>query len=132
MVGIPSSTSVDRTKRRALLFLAFWPVAFVVVVAIVHTRHPADSWFDSAMGTFCIADTEYASGYSEEEFASLRPGTTMEEVERRLGKPLEQNASASGTGWRYSRSPNDRSYRVRVVRFTGDRVQRLIHELYVD
>src|SRR5688572_12197850 len=50
-------------------------------------------------------DTEFAPGYSDKAFDSLRLGASRDEVERLLGPPLERwNGSISGCEyWGYSR-----------------------------
>lgn len=56
------------------------------------------------------ADTEYASGFSEQRFAAIAPGMTTTEVAGRVGAPLAQ-------WWDYSTDPNGPC---RVLRFEGD------------
>lgn len=56
------------------------------------------------------ADTEYASGFSEQRFAAIAPGMTTTEVAGRVGAPLAQR-------WDYSTDPNGPC---RVLRFEGD------------
>ena len=59
-------------------------------------------------------DTEYAPGYSEAAFESVRIGETREAVVARLGEPLwtfgEEREVLS-----YTRSPSDSHYLVRMV-----------------
>lgn len=79
--------------------------------------------------------TEYSSGYSEREFLRLRVGMTEEEVRKKLGAPLEEfdiPAEPGVRGWKYSRTPNDSSYNVRVVHFREGIVIAILHRYYVD
>jgi hypothetical protein len=78
-------------------------------------------------------DTEYALGYSTAAFRRLRIGMSKDEVFALLGEPLDRYpVEGAREGWRWTRSPGDRSYRVRVALFTGGRVSEVLHEFYLD
>ena len=78
-------------------------------------------------------DTEYAPGYSSQSFEKIRMGMSSGEVLTLLGPPLDRYLVAeSREGWRWTRSPGDRSYRIRVVIFEGGRVTEIRHKFYVD
>ncbi len=67
-------------------------------------------------------DTEYAPTYSAFGFWQVRPGMTRDQVLASAGEPLERyriTGHPDEEGWRWTRSPGSRSYRVRVVRFTN-------------
>ena len=110
-----SATNEIRRARQVVVGLACIGAA---AWALSYVRYPLDGWVGSALAVGYGHDTEYAPGYSEKEFARLELGMTMNEVERRLGRPLQEYAITGGElGWRYTRSPRDMSYRVRVVIF---------------
>ena len=123
---------VGRLRRaRQLLLVLAAIVALVWVVSVVH--HPLDGWGGGAMAVLYGNDTEYAPGYSEKEFGRLKPGISMKEVEERLGRPLEEYViGGDEIGWKYTRSPRDMSYRVRVVIFKAGFITEVIHEFYMD
>jgi hypothetical protein len=89
-------------------------------------------------------DTVFASGFSDIAFLRVETGMPIDEVIRLLGEPLDTYASqnapmghaADGVGWdtglRWSRSPGDSSYSVRVVLFRNGRVVGRVSEFYVD
>lgn len=61
-------------------------------------------------------DTVFSAGYSEAGFRRIRSGSTAQEVESALGKPLETATDGTGRSvWRYSRSGSDTHYRSRIV-----------------
>lgn len=131
--GPGAKESAGRALRRArqVLIALAAIVALVWVVSVV--RHPLDGWGDNAMAVLYGNDTEYAPGYSEKKFARLKPGMTMDEVEERLGRPLQEYViGGEEFGWKYTRSPRDMSYRVRVVVFKAGLVSEIIHEFYMD
>ncbi len=89
-----------------------------------------DGWFFS---TGFEEDTEYAGGYSDDAFRSVRLGMATRDVVALLGPPLETGALGAGREtWRWSRSPGDKSYRVRVVIFDGGRAVEIHNHFDVD
>jgi len=91
-------------------------------------------WFASTVLDFGKdEDTEYAPGYSDQAFRTIKVGMTTQEVLAILGPPLEA-ASLGGTRetWRWSRSPGDKSYRVRAIVFEAGKVMKIKREFYVD
>lgn len=52
--------------------------------------------------SFYQNNTIYPEGYSEEEFHTLRPGVTEEEVYRRLGPPLARVEEFNPETWYYN------------------------------
>jgi hypothetical protein len=80
-----------------------------------------------------FTDTEYAPRYSHLRFMKLRIGMTRAEVIDLVGEPLSRDQNGSLEFWRYSRSPGDTHYRVRVVLFDpAGRVFKIASEFYVD
>jgi hypothetical protein len=65
------------------------------------------------IGAVLGEQTEYASGFSERAFASVRSGMSEAEVAQLLGSPLEQ-------WWQYADNPGE----CRIVVFAQDRVVR--------
>ena len=59
-------------------------------------------------------DTQYAAGYSEEAFQSIRGGDTREEVLERLGEPLRVYG-VNDEVLSYSMSPSGSNYLMRDI-----------------
>ncbi|NVJ07390.1 outer membrane protein assembly factor BamE [Myxococcus sp. AM001] len=78
--------------------------------------------------------TRFAPGYSWLAFRRVQPGMGRDEVVRLLGEPLVvHDTPPAGTSWRYSKSPTDSHYSLRVVAFSNSGVvTRVAHEYYVD
>jgi hypothetical protein len=80
-------------------------------------------------------DTQYASGYAEKAFASLKIGTSQSDVRTVLGEPLStQLFSDRHTVWYYSQPGHkSKNYFVRALEFgqDGNLVQRHA-EFYLD
>jgi hypothetical protein len=106
-------------------------------------------------------DTIYAHGYSDTNFRRVTVGMSPTEVTALLGRPLrevrdyEHSASRIKVGlengrvrsgslpgsdsrpptapiWSFTKTANDSSYRVRVVRFRNGLVETIVHEYYLD
>jgi outer membrane protein assembly factor BamE (lipoprotein component of BamABCDE complex) len=89
-------------------------------------------------------DTVWAPGYSDDAFLAVRSGMTREEVYALLGQPLEvrsfpmwsdfdtrrQNPGEVVECWTVT--PNNSSYRVRQIVFSGDKVVDKFNEFYLD
>jgi hypothetical protein len=96
-------------------------------------RYPLDGMDGCLMAPLFGEDTQYASGYSTEAFRKLRAGMSKDEVFALLGEPLGRYPVFDGReGWRWTRSPGDHGYRVRVTLFTGERISEIIHHYYLD
>lgn len=133
-----------------------WPVAMVVVLLTAqacdargkHDLHgkttsepsgPSCSW-NASLGELLWPlieehDTEYAPGYSEQAFRSLKLGAEQHAVEQALGAPLEVKQFSHGEiYWYYSRhGERSENYFVRILVF--DEQKRLLgkrHSFYVD
>jgi len=80
-------------------------------------------------------DTEYAAGFKEDVFRSLKMGISQVDVKTRLGEPLSTKSFPDGnTCWYYSRhGTKSKSYFVRLLEFDakGVLVARRA-EFYVD
>lgn len=79
-------------------------------------------------------DTEYALGFSHRAFLKISPGMTPMEVEQQLGPPIKKYVvrKTGETGWKYSQTPSDASYRIRIVFFRDGRVSERLSEFYSD
>lgn len=80
-------------------------------------------------------DTEYQSGFSEEEFQRIEAGSKVEDVIKRLGEPLLRKSFPDGTTiWYYSRhGPQSKSFFVRALEFDDHgHVTRKFRQYYVD
>jgi inner membrane protein len=95
-------------SRRRVLRVAFVTI-WVVLVWLIGSTDPLRQAMVEAV---LRADTEYASGFSEQRFAAIEPGMTTTEVAGLVGAPLAQ-------WWEYSTDPNGQC---RVLRFEGDEV----------
>ena len=82
-----------------------------------------------------IGHTEYTPAFSAWNFLKVRRGMSEEQVRELLGSPfLEFDIPEEPgiKGWRYSRSPNDQSYNVRVIHFRERVVVDILRRHYVD
>jgi hypothetical protein len=77
-------------------------------------------------------DTQFAPGFSDERFASIRRHQSPAEVLGLLGEPLLRSTDAAGVSWHFSRSPHDTHFRVRVVHFHEGTVDETLAEFSVD
>lgn len=126
--------------EKAVLFI----VALVAMFMYWKFCYTLDGFGGLFFGDICKDDTtEYASGYSDSGFRRLRKGMTEEDVRALLGEPLlrldiaTQNklspgGSAKAEAWRYSRTPNDGSYRKRIVCFEDGKVDTVLSEYWLD
>lgn len=97
-----------------------------------------------AVACTCIAilfpfDTEYAPGYSEAAFQSVKIGDSRAQVIALLGEPLSvhsvgtEGAETWGEWWRYSWSPSGKNYLLRTIMLDSEgRVLRVVSETYWD
>ncbi len=93
-----------------------------------------DGWPWELMQVAWEDDTEFAPTYSALGFSLVRVGMSPAEVVAAVGPPLERYPirESGEEGWRWTRSPHDSSYRVRVVIFRNGRVSEKHSEFYVD
>lgn len=79
-------------------------------------------------------DTRYAPGFSHRAFLKISPGMTTAEVEQRLGPPLKKYVvrRTGEIGWKYSLTPSDASYRIRIIFFQDGRVSERRSDFYAD
>jgi hypothetical protein len=121
------------SRKSIVLILA--ALALVLAGGILHVTL-LDGLDGLLLSRFIVdfEDTRYASGYSDRAFRAVRVGMSTQEVLGLLGEPLERSRSErSGLDtWRYSVSPSDASYRVRVIQFLNGLASGKVHELYVD
>lgn len=93
---------------------------------------------DGVAGVFCLGgshDTQYAPTYSWRGFMRVAQGMKESEVRELVGIPLDVYPlphEPGLVGWRWTRSPADTNYRVRVVLFRNGVVTRKHSECYVD
>ena len=79
--------------------------------------------------------TVYARGYSEAAFRKVSVGLTTAEVLKLLGEPLDKwsvEDLPGVTGMRWTKTPCDGSYAVRVILFERGQVIKKNSEYYVD
>ena len=77
------------------------------------------------MDVFIADDTQYATTFSDREFRRISVGMTESEVRSLLGDPFDRwavDGDQTVTAWRWTRSPLDSHYKVRVVVFKDGRV----------
>lgn len=109
----------------------------IVTIVIRYLLYPSDGWEAAVVSLFYRTDTEFSTAYTETGFSRLKIGMSQKEVLDILGKPLDvfrvhSIDGGNSMGWRYTKSPGDHSYRVRVVIFEGEKVSRILSEFYVD
>lgn len=128
---------VDR--RLGLLFAGLEGLALLLGTGLVYQRVKCQQYFPLDGFTGCYLplifeeDTQYATGYSHVAFRKVQARMSTEQVLALLGSPLEKyEVEGAREGWRWTRSPGDRSYRVRVVIFEERRVAEIINYFYVD
>ena len=129
----PSDAAPTISWSRRVLLAGLAAAVFVTsgMLAIDHyLLDGLDGWVFS--GRFA-EDTAYAAGYSDEAFRTVRLGMTTGDVLARLGPPLWSGLrDGARESWRWSQSPGDKSYRIRVVVFEANRVVAVYSEFYVD
>jgi hypothetical protein len=127
MVLSRMASSLHAARRRWIGAVA--GAAALLGLAVV----PLDGWPWVLMPLLGGDDTEFASAYSPIGFWMIRRGMTPDEVVRWAGEPLEHHSTPSGgEDWRWSRSPHSSDYRLRVVVFSGGRVEEKYAEFYFD
>jgi hypothetical protein len=127
-------------RGRRLLYVVAPGCIVIVLLGVAHVRARCDEVYalDGWAGCFLPAlytreDTEYAPGYSHAAFRKLRLGMSDSDVLALLGPPLERYpVKGLDEGWRWTRSPRDRSYRTRVVLFQNGTVSEIRHGFYLD
>src|SRR5262249_24865739 len=125
--------------RRHLLYLLVLIVGLAIGWRLVggavrcYPHYRLDGIASCLLAALFQEDTEYAAGYASGAFQRLRPGMMKDEVLAILGQPLHKYpVKGAREGWRWSRSPGDRSYRVRVVIFDDGKATEIIHRFYID
>lgn len=96
---------------------------------------PLDGVQGLLFGTFLEEDTEYGPGYSHSAFKQISPGMQRGEVELLIGPPLNEwpmESAGQHLGARWSHSPSDTHFRLRVVWFRSGIVVGVHTEFYVD
>lgn len=125
----PFRRRIGRRTRRWLL------AAGALALPILLNSALLDGWQGTVLGLCLDDDTEYAPHYSAWGFRRIRAGMSESDVRALAGEPLERYAIAGSPGdhgWRWTRSPHSRSYRLRVVIFRAGKVSEKLSELYLD
>lgn len=120
------STSRVTTPWSRNVFTAIW----LVLTWLIASDRPIG---DAILGAVLREDTEYANGYSEASFRTVKLGAAQDDVRRLLGPPLSEvhsQADASDVCWVYSRSPTDRAFRARGFCFSKGKVVELFRFWY--
>lgn len=109
--------------------------------ALAHASGPSFWPLDGLSGTLLAVvlgeDTVYASSYTDAGFRRVQVGMSQHEVHEVLGAPLASWPIESAGGppehaEKWSTSPGDTNFRLRVVRFRSGHVVRKIAEFWVD
>lgn len=91
-----------RTRRAGLVMRSLL-VSVVVLAGVIAFIGPLEIL---KCGMYCLsADTEYAPGFSEQEFRKIRIGDSEESVRAALGAPLKEQIVAPYTSWLYTADP---------------------------
>jgi hypothetical protein len=134
-------------KESKLQFRLRGLLLFVAGIAILLTAYrwwPLDGWIGIVFGSGSHHDTVWAEEYSDDGWSAVRVGMKRNDVYAILGRPLEirnsrgmfdfdtirQNPGEIVECW--TQSPNDSSYFLRHVVFSGDIVVDKINEFYID
>ena len=147
--------------RRGFFVWAALPLIGLTIGGCAHVLL-LDGFAGAILPAFYGDDTIYARGYSDTKFRRVTAGMTPAQVAALLGRPLREvreyahsagrleveidengrvrsgSLSDSDLGppsvavWCFTRTPNDSSYRVRVVRFRNGLVEKIVHEYYLD
>ena len=105
----------------------------VVLVLLGFHYYCLDGISGWLLSRFYDEDTPYAPGYSDSAFRKVREGMTEDEVRDLLGQPLDRwSLDNNRFGRRWSKSPSDGNYKLRVVIFTEGKVTRKTSEFYLD
>jgi hypothetical protein len=124
---------VNLMKRNALLLYAALSALLLLGLVFFHIQS-LDGIHGRLLELALGADTEYARGYTDAAFASVRVGQTQKEVIDALGEPFTKTP-APRTGkerWMYSRSPTSIHYRYREVQLVDGIVWEKRNHFYID
>lgn len=82
-------------------------ISVVAVIAITAVIHPAKILGHGFMlfAKQFLADTEYASVYSEKHFSGIAIGDDENQVLKKLGEPLNTSETTPYTSWLYTTGP---------------------------
>ena len=121
------------------LLISWMAVAFILPGGVDRALPGLIEWridgFDGLSVPLTLGeDTVYADGYSAERWDRVAVGMTRSEVRTLLGEPLRSFGSDSGSiSWeRWTYSPGDTHYRIRVVSYRDDRVLEKHGSFYYD
>jgi inner membrane protein len=121
----PARTTRSR-RYTAWLLAGTW-------LAVMWWREPLG---DAIVSIVLREDTEYAAGYAEQLFQTIKPGAAADDVRGLLGPPLSDVQSpvgaASDACWVYSRSPSHHAFRARGLCFSNGKVVELHSFWYFD
>lgn len=112
----------------------------VTTIALVSVLLAGAGYLCVGMESYCVLypgiDTRYATGFSEEKFARIRPGMTRSEVIHLVGEPLGAPGTLLASRWSYTQDGKcrwaDWAWLGREVHFEGDRVKETVSRVYYD
>ena len=119
----------------------FWLVGSVTILGVsgllAYFYEPIDGYGGWVLSRLARKeDTAYAPQYSDDGFRRIAVGMTNDDVTKLVGRPLEvYSVSLEGkqcTGWRFSRSANGASYRIRSIVFCEGHVRKIFREFSLD
>ena len=122
-----------KNKNRWLVVLAL--LASTTIWVVSKAYNPIDGW--SWIGALPIEDTEYAKGYTNENYRRIVIGMSKQDVLKNLGEPLVywtamDDSERNRIRMSYTRSPGSTDYRRRVIVLENDRVVEIQSEYWVD
>jgi hypothetical protein len=128
------TNSQESPKTRAAGCLGCLGAGLVFLAALVALQLALLDGLEGVLLSLMVQeDTQYSPGYSDRGFRAVRMGMEASEVERLLGKPLNQRVKPDETYWYFARSPGSTHYRVRIIRFySNGRVREKLSYFYLD
>jgi hypothetical protein len=117
-----SATSRPAWTGRIIVLGSVVVMALAAWLPVYIEKNNAGGLSEQLLATVFGEDTEYAPGYRESEFVSLKLGADESAVLQVLGEPLSRETRHGGTELRYSRSPGSNNYRVRWIELQNGRV----------
>lgn len=109
------------------IFISSIIILLLILWMFIPTRMKLDGALGTIMSINVIEDTEYTEGYSDDKFYAISIGMKEKDLLELIGEPfLRYNPSSKHNKQqfeilKYSRSPGDTHYRIRLV-FVKDKI----------
>jgi len=120
--------------KKKLVALFICVVILIPLVRVYRAYSPLDGVTGSLMASLPgFDDTVYATNYTDSGFGMIQIGMTRDQVYTIIGTPLDtwtNNDQSASERW--SMSPHDSSFRLRVLIFSNESVSEKSAEYYFD